>query len=971
MCVDTPPRNPPRRRSRWWLEAVLSTLTLLQAMPSRAEAPAVTTTPPAAAKAASAPGLPWMHDVVQRTPDPAVRFGRLPNGLRYALQHNETPKDGVAMRLRIGSGSLQERDGEEGLAHFLEHMAFRGSAKVADGEVVHMLQRQGLAFGPDTNAFTAHDQTVYHFNFPKADAAALDTGLLLFREVAEHLKLDPKLIEQEKGVVLSEERAGDVPGYRAQKAELAQALAGTLVPQRWPIGRTESIQAATAEKLRRYYAENYRPDNATLIIVGNIDVDAVERQVRERFADWMSHGTAQPVALGVPAPTQQSVEFVADGAPDVLGLAWLLPPDNRPPTLAVERELVIAQLGLATLNVRLIDRTLKPGSPFVGAGAMLQSNVLRVAGQAKLMVSAPPEQWSAALDAVIAELRQLLAQGVQPADLQRVLPGVRSGLQAAVDQSTTRQHAAIADALVAAVNLDSVYLTARQVQADAEPMLAGATAEEVTASLRGIFGRGAPLLFRSARSGPAGTDAMTARLAQALQRPLDTAAAAQAVSWPYTDFGKPSAIVSNTTDAATGITTVAFANGTRLFLKSTAQEKDRVGVQVLLGQGRAGMKPAQTHALWAMDAMPLGGTGQRSLAELVQWIQTSGRRLEVRLNVADQAFVLGGTTRPADLTAQLQVLAAFAHDPGFRAELGEKLKAAAPMLASQMEAVPTVAYVREVNRVLTGGDARLAGPPTRADLAATRPEDLPAALRGPLAQAADVVIVGDVGVDAALAAVQATFAAGGARSREPQIGLQVKPAADGGEPRVVQHAGRADQAVIGWHWAMPDHWANPGLAATGKVAAAVLQARLVDTVRSELGITYSPSARSAASIDVEGMGSFSAQLETPPDKFDAFRQLLKAQLGELAAKPVSADELLRARQPLVERRRKAEETNGHWSYWLAKLARDPRARGVMLAEVEELQGVTAEGVQAFFRDRIGSRPPIEVVARAKGDNGEK
>ena len=102
-----------------------------------------------------------------------MRFGRLPNGMRYALQHNETPKDGLAMRLRIGSGSLQERDDERGLAHFLEHMAFRGSAKVPDGEVVHMLQRHGLAFGPDTNAFTtSQDQTVYHFNFPKADAAA-------------------------------------------------------------------------------------------------------------------------------------------------------------------------------------------------------------------------------------------------------------------------------------------------------------------------------------------------------------------------------------------------------------------------------------------------------------------------------------------------------------------------------------------------------------------------------------------------------------------------------------------------------------------------------------------------------------------------------------------------------------------------------------------------------------------------------
>src|SRR5690242_4915085 len=129
----------------------------------------------------------WAQDYTGRKADPAVRFGTLPNGLRYAIQHNETPRDGVAMRMRIGSGSIEERDDEQGLAHFIEHMAFRGSANIADGDVVRMLQRQGLEFGADTNAFTAQDETVYMFNFPKADATALDTGLTLFREIGGRL----------------------------------------------------------------------------------------------------------------------------------------------------------------------------------------------------------------------------------------------------------------------------------------------------------------------------------------------------------------------------------------------------------------------------------------------------------------------------------------------------------------------------------------------------------------------------------------------------------------------------------------------------------------------------------------------------------------------------------------------------------------------------------------------------------------
>ncbi|WP_326535952.1 M16 family metallopeptidase [Pseudorhodoferax sp.] len=917
-----------------------------------------------AATAVTQAGPPWAHEQVQRSPDPAVRFGRLPNGLRYALQHNETPRDGVSMRLRIGSGSLQEREGEQGLAHFLEHMAFRGSAKVADGEVVHMLQRQGLAFGPDTNASTGLDQTIYFFNFPKADQEALDTGLLLFREIAEHLALDPQRIEQEKGVVLAEIRARDVPPQRAQQADIAHSLAGTLVPERWPGGKVEAVQAATAEKLRRYYAANYRPDNATLVIVGNIDVDAVERQLRQQFGDWHSRAPADAPALGTPQPPRQSAEFVAEGVPDLLALTWLLPPDNRAPTLAVEREQLVAQLGVGVLNMRLVDRTLQPGSPFLQAMGTLDPSVFKVAGQARMVVAAPAAQWPAALDAALAELRLLLGRGVQPADLQRLLPAVRSSLQVAVAQSPTRQHAAIADALVQSDLAGAVYLSAQQTQAEVDAMLAKVSAEEITAALRRSFGGSPLLLFRSAHAEPVGAEALTRQLAQASQRPLAAQAATNA-SWPYTDFGAPSAISTRTTDAALGTTFVEFANGTRLVVKSTPQERGLVGVQVWLGQGRAGLKPEQTHALWALDSMPLGGTGQRSLPELMQWLQIQGKQLNVALRVDPQAFVLLGNAAPADLTAQLQVLAAYARDPGFRPELGERLQAVGPMVANQIETQAGAVYGRAVLQTMNGGDARLSGAPTPADIAATRPDDLPAVLRAPLAGAADVVVVGDIGVDAAVAAVQATFGAGPTRPRLPRADLQVKGPAGGAAPIVVTHLGQPEQAIVGWHWAMPDHWADPALAATGRVAAAVLQSRLDDTVRSQLGITYSPAVGSGASLEVPGQGSFSAQIETPPAKFATFRTLLRAELDALASRPVAADELRRARQPLVESQHKNSQTNGHWSFWLPQILNEPRAKAAMLGEVDALQAVTAEQVQAFFRDRIANRSPVEISTRAK------
>ena len=906
----------------------------------------------------------WGYEQAQRTPDPAVRFGRLPNGLLYALQHNETPKDGVAMRMRIGSGSLQERDEERGLAHFLEHMAFRGSANVPDGEVVRMLQRQGLRFGADTNASTGLDQTVYHFNFPKADAAALDTGLRLFREIGDRLTLDPQLVEQEKGVILSEERVRDGPSLRAWVAQMRQHLEGTRVTQRLPIGRIETIQAATAERLRRYYTANYRPDNATLIVVGNIDVDAVERQIRERFADWRNATPPDEPDLGAPRPTRPAVEYVVENAPSLLTLTWLQPVDVRPHTLAVSREFLVQGLALTVLNQRLSDRALQPGSPLMGASANVQSSVYKVAGTAQLAVQAQPGRWADALDAVVAELRQLLVHGVTPADMQRVVPGVRSQTQARLAQDPTRPHAAIADRLLHAVHPNGPHIGAQQAMDDVELLLPAIQADELTAALWRKFGDPQPLVFRSTKSGAVGVEALARQVAQAMERPVAVQAAAATADWPYTDFGPPSAIVARTQDAELGTTNVHFGNGTRLVIKSTPLQKDRVEVRVHLGQGRAGIAARHQHAIWALGSLTLGGTGQRSMAEIRQWRQSSGKRIDVSFSAGQHAFTLSGTTRPADLLAQLQLLAAHARDPGFRPEFGEKLAALGGQMVGSLQARPAAVHEREVSRVMNGGDARLGKPPSTFDVAATRADELPAILKPALASAPDIFIVGDVSEDAAIAAVQATFGAGDERPRQPRVALKAEPVTGGGAPHVVYHRGRADQAVLGWYWSMPDHWTDPALSTTGRVAGALLRARLVDTVREKLGITYSPQAGAGGSLDLPGSGRLFVNIETPPEKFDAVRELLRTQLRELAEQPVSADELDRARRPQVESALKEPESAAYWLLWLSRIQAEPRMKDQMQAEVGSLRAVTAEAVQAYFRDHIAPRPPIEVVARA-------
>ena len=907
----------------------------------------------------------WAQDYTGRKADPAVRFGTLPNGLRYAIMHNETPSDGVAMRMRIGSGSLEERDDEQGLAHFLEHMAFRGSTNVPDGEVVHMLQRQGLQFGPDTNAFTAHDETVYMFNFPKADATALDTGLTLFREIGGRLNLAPAAIDAERGVILSEERLRDTPAYRMTKADLGTILDGTRAIERWPIGKVDIIKSAGHDQLERYYRSNYRPDNATIIVVGNIDPAAVEQQIKTRFSDWQPAGAPDSIDLGAPNGAKKVGEFVSPGVPDQMTVAWAGPADRRAETEAVDRDLILQQLALTVLNQRLSDRALKPGSPFVNAQAVHVRSAVDSGAITQIGVTTSPDKWQASLDVVAATQRELLRDGVQPGELRRAVRTMLTQYQNKAATAPTRKSADIADEIVQTVNGDELQTSPAQDLAFASPILTGATPAEVNAAMKRAFDEHGPILFRSAQQAPAGDAALASALAAAYSRPLGPEVKEAAVRWPYSSFGKPGAVVSRTTDAKLGTTLVRFANGTRLLVKPTKFEKDKIAVAVLFGNGRAGVAPADTHAIWEGTFYPYAGTKKLPFSAITQWTEESGKVVSVSLQPGNRAFLLTGNTRPGDLLSQMQLLDAYARDPGFRPEAYEKVKSVAPMFAGQIAGQPAAVFSREAQDLMVGNDPRFESLPSDSDLANVGPKDMSALLAKPLAGQADVVMVGDVTVDRAVKVVQATFGSGPARARAASVDPHVTMPEGRTEPFVAEHTGRPDQAFYGEYYRLPDYFADPKIDAVEDVASAIISTRLIDTVREKLGITYSPQVTGVSSDEISGVGYLGVVLETPPANFDKFHALLADQLRDLASKPVSADELERAKQPLIETERKSRETNAFWMWRLAQVVRDPRIEDKTLTRIDRLSAVTPADVQAFIATYAAGKQPVVVIARAK------
>ena len=276
----------------------------------------------------------FAHETSDLPVDPDVTWGRLPNGLRYALRHNAEPRGRISARLALRVGSVNENENQRGLAHFLEHLAFNGSRHFPSADVVEFFQRLGLEFGGDTNASTGFDRTLYQLELPDTKPGTLRESLTFFADVAGGLLLEAREIDKERGIILSEKRARDSVDLRTFQAELDFLVPDTRFPQRLPIGTEEVIRTADRERFIEFYHAWYRPERMLLVLVGDLNPAAVEPLVQELFTPLTARAPALPEPrLGTVTPPEDVVArlkpLAAPGNPwfgsagEMVGIAYL------------------------------------------------------------------------------------------------------------------------------------------------------------------------------------------------------------------------------------------------------------------------------------------------------------------------------------------------------------------------------------------------------------------------------------------------------------------------------------------------------------------------------------------------------------------------------------------------------------------------------------------------------------------------
>ena len=891
----------------------------------------------------------WAQSYSDIPADPAVRFGQMKNGMRYAIMHNETPKGQVSIRLAVTTGSIAESESQLGLAHFLEHMAFKGSKKVPANETIKILQRLGLSFGGDTNASTGTDRTDFRYDLPKADAESVDTGLMLTRETVSELTLDPGEMDKERGVVLSEERARDQPGLRSYVAQLKFLLPGQRASQRLPIGTIDNLKNAPVSEMAAYYRAYYRPESTTLVVVGDIDVNTIEGKIKTLFEGWTnSTPTPKPLDYGTPSPTRKPEVLVAvePGTSFEIDLDWMNPYDDAADTSAMRRRDSVRGVAVSILNRRLSRVAQQPNPPFQRAGGS-RGNAMHSAEMAEFSIAATPETWEKALMAAETLRRQAVEFGVHQNEVDETLTEGRTGREAAVAGASTRRSPGLAAGLESAATNNNVFTNPAQSLEEFNASLKGLTAAEVSAALKDIFKGNGPLVFVSTpKPIEGGGTAVMAALQKAQSAPIAAAVAEADKAWPYTNFGTPGKETERRVIDDLGTTFIRFANGTRLTVKPTTYSRDQILVNLRVGDGLRSLPSNAFPPLWASSAFIAGGLKDLNQDEIRRVF--AGKVASASFGIGEDAVEMGGATRAADLNIQMQLLAAYMTAPGYRAEAFERLRTGYKTRLEQVSSTPGSVLGQNISELLHSGDLRWHRPDMAEADAATL-ESLQAMIQKQLATGdIEVLMVGDVTVDQAVAAVASTFGALPPRPKAPGSdpkALAVKFPDAKASPPPLTHTGRADQAIAMLGWRTDDFFKDPQRARATRILEQIMAIRLTEQFRIAEGNTYSAGTSFEASEIFPGYGYLAGRVETPPAKVESFFEETRKIAADIRTKGVSADELDRARKPRIEALTHARETNGYWLALLGGAQEDPRKLTAIRESITGIEKVTAADVK--------------------------
>jgi len=943
---------------------LLVVLALACGRPSGTATPAGPTPPSAPARAPA--GRP--ADAEGATPlpiDPRIRVGSLDNGLRYYILPNPKPEKRAQLWLAVNAGSLQEDDDQQGLAHFLEHMAFNGTRKYQGQALIDYLEHIGMQFGPDVNAYTSFDETVYTLAVPTDDSEIVDKGLDILHEWATGIALDPKEVDKERGVVLEEWRLGRGALERIFDKEIDVLYGGSRYAKRLPIGKPETIKGAPRDALARFYQDWYRPDLMAVVAVGDFEAADIERRIRSSFADL--RGPAHPRArTSAEVPSHDGTRYSIEADPELTATQVTIydKVPHRSETSALDyRRSIGEQLYHGMLGDRLEQLREKPGSPFVQAwstdGSMVRATDAFMRG-----AEVKDGQVHRALATLYEEVVRIERHGFTHTELERAKKNLLRYYRQSVKERSKLESDALAEEIVRNFLEHEMMPGIEAELALVEKYLPTFQLEEMNQLAKRWSGPNNRVITVS---GPSGWK--EAPTVASLSKTLAGVEARRIHPWvERSPLGPlmarkptPGQIRAERSIAELGVQVWTLSNGATVVLKPTTFKNDDVQMQAFSPGGHSLVALEDLHsAQAAAEIVVAGGLGRFSRIQLGK--QLSGKMVAVTPYVEELEEGLDAQASADDIETMLQLVHLY-----FTAPRRDD-KAFAAWMERQVEEVrhrlldPDTFFFDEMLRVATRNHPRYR-PPTLERLKQIDEERALSIYADRFADASDFtfVLVGNLDPGTLRPLVEqylASLPAHGRKERwkdsgvEPPHGVKSYEVVRGLEPKSTVHL----------HFHGKQAWSRDA-DNDMRMLGEALDIRLREVLREDMGgVYFSYSGGSLTRIPKERR-DFTIEFGCAPENVDKLRAAVMKEIAALQAKGIGASYVDKIRQA---RRRQHEidlEDNG---FWLSKLATafrygdDPR---VILDFEADVAKVSSQRIQRAARKMLSPKDYILGVLR--------
>ncbi len=860
----------------------------------------------------------WPHETSDLQPDPALTYGRLENGFRYVLLFNTEPKDRVSIHLNIQAGSLNEKDNEQGAAHFLEHLLFCGTTHFKPGELVEYFQSIGMQFGPDANAHTGFNETSYHILLPVGDRQQLDKALVVMKDFAEGALLLPEEIDRERKVVLAEMHSRDSSSYRTFEAILKFEFPDAKISSRLPIGKEAVINTMDRKVLKSFYDTWYRPDHMILVMVGDFDIHTAEALIREKFAALTDrNGKTPQTDFGniLHKGLKVFYHYENEAGNTTVSIETIKKVDAKPDSFERQKKRLVQDMADRIIRYRLNDLLKKPDAPFTSA-AIHSGIFLKQVEYAKISADCNPENWQQALSSIEQALRQALVYGFSKAECERAKKEILADLETAVKTASTRNSKDLARQILLSINQGRVMMSPLQEKKLFSPVVRRISPADLLNSLRDTWGDDHRLVLLTGNtdlSGSSETPGQRIKDAFNKSRAMDVLPPEEkdAVSFPYLDMPpRQGKIIDRFVAEDLEIVQIDFENNVRLNLKKTDFKANTVEILISFGDGTSSQpldKPGL--AALAKDVVNESGLGALTREDLDRAL--SGKETTVSFDIREDHFRLTATTTPDEIDLAFQLLYSHLVDPGFREEAFRLVMKRFNQDYKRLRHSVEGAMQLRGKRFFAGEDPRFGLPPQDRFNRLTL-QDIVSWLQ-PMFESAplEVSVVGDFNMEDVVRRVSMSLGALDKRTGFKDKKRPAPPVFPEGKTLKLTIDTKVSKGLVVVAYPTDDIW-DIHLTRRISVLSQILSERLRKQIREKIGASYSPYAYNHPSRAYENYGVLYAFIKTDPSSTDLVVSEVRKLSEDLAASGVNEEELRLALDPILTGIKDLKNRNNYW-----------------------------------------------------------